>query len=232
MSPMIHSSSPVNPLVQHIQATYHTLRAALGGIALAFPIVLVVGGYLNDVPLQGSMSAYYHTPVRDAFVGMLVTVGAALLLYKGFSRSENWALNIGGVLAILVALVPASRDQADRWGVHGVAAVLFFVALAYVAVFRSGDTLELITSQQRAKYYRSIYKTLGAAMLIAPATAAFLVSAWQYDLTNRSVTFFTEVAGIYAFGLYWIVKSQEILGTQRQRRRDPSAAAVAAPQPA
>ena len=225
--PLFESRGPwaPSPLLQSIQATYHKLRATMGGLALAFPLVLLIGGHLRGVALQGSMSAYYHTSMRDPFVGMLCTVGAALLLYKGFSSAEDWALNIGGALAIVVGLVPVSQGHDDHLTLHGAAAVLFFVALAYVAVFRSGDTLSLITNPTRVTYYRSIYRTLGAAMIVAPATAAFLVSVWQYDVTNKSVSFFVEFAGIYAFGLYWIVKSHEIRGTQRQRRARPDATA-------
>jgi hypothetical protein len=56
------------------------------------------------------MSRYYYALgsdgylMRDWFVGLLFAVGNFLYLYKGFGRAEDWALNIGGVLALGVAM--------------------------------------------------------------------------------------------------------------------------------
>ena len=53
-------------LQKHISATYLTLRLGVAGIALAFPLLLWVGGIvLTHTELQSSMSLYYHTPVAD-----------------------------------------------------------------------------------------------------------------------------------------------------------------------
>ena len=86
----------------HISATYFNQRIGLVSIAFAFPILLWVGGAIQAVEIQNSMSAYFHadpivaslvadaTPddgvMRSWFVGTLFTVGAILYLYKGYSR--------------------------------------------------------------------------------------------------------------------------------------------------
>ena len=56
--------------------------------------------------ILASISAYYYTPVRGVFVGSLVAVGLGLVAIKGREGWEDSMLNLAGMLAPLVALVP------------------------------------------------------------------------------------------------------------------------------
>jgi hypothetical protein len=58
----------------------------------------------------GSISAYFHTPVRGAFVFALAGLGACLIAYKGNDPVEDVLLNFAGFMAFLVALVPTTVD--------------------------------------------------------------------------------------------------------------------------
>jgi hypothetical protein len=86
---------PMKPkhLQAHITASYTTLRIGMGVLAIVLPFLLWIAGHLlADLPLQGSMSAYYHAgggAVRDGFVGALFAIGVFLMLYKGFTAFEN-----------------------------------------------------------------------------------------------------------------------------------------------
>src|SRR3546814_911237 len=104
---------PADPL--SIALSYEILRNGIGVLALAFPIVMIVGGGLHHI--QPSLSAYYHFApdaagqygagtMRDAFVGMLCAIGSFLFFYRGHSFQEDVALNCAGISAVLVALVP------------------------------------------------------------------------------------------------------------------------------
>ncbi len=89
-------------------ATYNYLR--LGVLALVTMLAVSVGYELiaNDVHL-GSISAYYFTPARSMFVGALIGVGVALVAIKGRERLlEDVMLNVAGMLAPVVALIPAA----------------------------------------------------------------------------------------------------------------------------
>ena len=55
---------------------------------------------------QHSISAYYYTPVHGLFVGTLMAVAAALVCLRGNSPREDVVLNIAGIAASIVALVP------------------------------------------------------------------------------------------------------------------------------
>ena len=88
-------------LQKHITGTYTSLRWGLVAIAVTLPLILWIGGYLRQgLPLQGSMSAYYHNSMRDVFVGALFGISACLYFYKGYSLWENRALNLAGISTV------------------------------------------------------------------------------------------------------------------------------------
>lgn len=66
---------------------------------------------------QTSISAYYYTPVRSIFVGGLLAIGLCLIVVKGSTAWEDTCLNIAGMLAPVVALVPTS-DAGKCWSVQ------------------------------------------------------------------------------------------------------------------
>lgn len=80
-------------LQNHILKTYFTIRVGMALIGILFTLILWLGGLLIGVKLQGSISAYYHTPMRNVFVGSLFAIGTFLYSYRGFRDSENIALN-------------------------------------------------------------------------------------------------------------------------------------------
>jgi len=228
-------------LVEHMARTYNKLRMGMGLLAVALPVALAVGGLFFGAGLQSSMSAYYHTHLRDVLVGSLWAVGAFLVLYKGFGPKENRAFNIAGVLAVMVALFPTERVNGtcasgciafDVPYVHGVSAVLFFLAIAYVCIFRSGDTLPLMNNPAREAKYKRTYQTLGVLMVVAPLAAAILIAGFQLHLDpgKRTVVFFVEAFAIWVFGAYWLVKSREIRDTHADLR--PQDVQAVAPQAA
>lgn len=58
--------------------------------------------------LQTSISAYYYTPVHGVFIGALLAIGVCLLCLQGSTVLENVFLNLAGMFAPMVALVPIS----------------------------------------------------------------------------------------------------------------------------
>jgi hypothetical protein len=64
------------------------LRLTVGGIAFALPWVVIFA----TLSVTSSISASYHTKVRDIFVGALFVIGALLVAYNGHHvelRDEN-----------------------------------------------------------------------------------------------------------------------------------------------
>ena len=209
-------------LSQHITATYKALRLGVAVIAFAFPLLLWIGGYLfAGLSLEGSMSAYYHAgngAMRTWFVGILFAIGTILFVYQGYTRLEDWALNVAGVFALGVALFPmawpaAPANSFSRF--HGPCAIAFFFCIAYVCIFRAADTLSLMSNAQKRKTYALTYKLLGILMVAFPLAAFVFLSLLEW---NKSITFFVEMAGVYAFSFYWVVKSREISETSADHK--------------
>jgi hypothetical protein len=104
-----------HPLEYHEQlfaiTTWRYLRLAmvvllLGlGVSIAYEHWQVLGGCV-----QPSISAYYYTPARGYFAGALISIGVCLFCLKGNTEREDVLLNLAGMLAPFVALVP-TPDQ-------------------------------------------------------------------------------------------------------------------------
>ncbi|WP_113961683.1 hypothetical protein [Roseimicrobium gellanilyticum] len=184
-------------------------------------------------PTQGQLEEWMdkaHThphegTMRDWFVGLLFVVGVMLFLYRGFTSAENNALNLAGLCAVGVALFPTSwrasfeGRELDFLGftfsVHGACAVLLFLCIAYVAIFRSKDTLDLLTDKKQRERYRRLYVILGWAMVASPVAAFIMVNLFEY---KKALVFAVEFFGIWVFSAYWGVKSRELARTQAERK--------------
>lgn len=224
-------ASREDSILKSISASYFVLRRGLAALAFALPILLWLGAGPENV--QASISAYYHFSVpggteygagtmRDVMVGILWAVGAFLFFYKGYSWQENWALNVAGVAAVLIALLPGDwppdPDSASTLTaiVHRVSAVLFFLAIAFVCLFRSGDTLNLMNDEALRRRFKRRYAVLGTLMVLIPLTVVALHFLRPVTANTSPWLLAIEVAGIYVFSIFWLVKSREIALLERQ----------------
>ena len=91
--------------------TYRYLRIAMIalvvglGVSVGFEAAHVVGGCLKT-----SISSYYYSPVRGFFVSALVAIGVCLVCLQGNTPLEDALLNLAGMLAPVVALVPTPYE--------------------------------------------------------------------------------------------------------------------------
>ena len=205
-----------------IVATYFGLRLGLTIIAVLWPPVLYLWGRSHGVPLQYSLSAYYHADAtglscpgghgvaRDLFVGGLFAVAGLLYAYRGATPFENRTLNAAGILAAAIAVFPMPilcDGVPNRFSPHGIFAILFFLGIASVAVYAAPTTLDRLKDPKLQTRFRRGYRITGLVMLLAPGS----VIAWSLVTgTYAEHTFAIEVLGIYAFAAFWVLKSWEI----------------------
>lgn len=209
-------------LQDNILSTYFTLRYGIVVLAFALPVILYVGGRFSGIPdLLGSMSAYYGEhdyAMRNWLVGILWTIGAFLYLYKGFSTLENVLLNLAGIFAVGVAMIPCNcwHGAAEPRSIpHIVSAVSFFVAMAGVVFFCADDTLSLLPDEATRKAFRRRYNAISAVLILSPV-AAFATSYGLGVFDSR--TFFIEAFGVWTFGYYWWTKSREFKITAAEKQ--------------
>lgn len=97
--------------------TYLYLRVGLVALALFLGASLVIELAFGDTRWLGSISAYYYTPVRSAFVGTLIAMGVCLVAIKGRDQPrEDLMLNLAGMCAPVVALVPTPLEDSAACG--------------------------------------------------------------------------------------------------------------------
>ena len=101
-------------LVDAAIKTYRYLRIALIVliVALAASVLLERA---HATHLQESISAYYYTPAHSVLVATLVGLGACLIALRGCNDTEDLLLNVAGMLAPMVALVPTT-EPSDLYG--------------------------------------------------------------------------------------------------------------------
>ena len=98
--------------------SFLALRRAVGWIGILLPLVLVLGTFLitGERAVLKTISLYYHTGMRDVFVGSICAIALFLFFYKGYDRWDNWACNIAGFFALGIALFPTSRARTPGLG--------------------------------------------------------------------------------------------------------------------
>ena len=90
--------------------TYRYVRIALIVLVAALAASVVLER-IHATHLQDSISAYYYTPTHSIFVATFVGMGICLIVVKGSNDTEDVLLNIGGILAPIVALVPTTEPS-------------------------------------------------------------------------------------------------------------------------
>jgi hypothetical protein len=212
-------------------------RRVIGLLGACLPLIVMIGGWNScGHTVLGSVSAYYHSNMRDFFVGMLAMTGVFLLAYRGHDAGDRFFTFLAGVFALAVAFLPTVADGQDvackehlvlgplgifqlpgcvSRLVHYVCAVALFISLTVMCFrfMKSGGT-KTDPKKQRNKVY------LGCATFMALALVGG--GAWlQFDDTPpRDLVLIIEAICLGAFGVAWLVKGETILsdaGTLRQR---------------
>jgi hypothetical protein len=95
--------------------SYLLIRMIVGIIGIVLPIILFIGEafFLREgVHVRGSISAYYHTSMRDVFVAGLFVTGFFLGTYMaGQSNKDFWWSLVAGVAVIGVVFFPTQRSH-------------------------------------------------------------------------------------------------------------------------
>ena len=94
--------------------SYRVIRLVVGFLGISLPLIFIfVEAYLlkGGVHVRGSLSAYYHSPLQDVFVGGLCVIGVLLATYMAgeWKTGDFWVSLIGGVAVLGVVFFPTMR---------------------------------------------------------------------------------------------------------------------------
>ncbi len=194
-----------------------TLRKAVGILGVSFPVILVVGsvvacGYDH---ILGSISEYYHSVMRNIFVGTLCAIGLFLFSYRGYKQIDNIMGNLACFFALGVAFFPMSLGPSDLVDkIHLTSATLLFITLACFSLFLFTKTKDRKTMTRQKKRRNIIYIVSGIIMLVCIVLIAsyFIFGLYSYPaIYQLKPVFWFETFALWAFGISWLIKGEAIL---------------------
>ncbi|MEN8186855.1 MAG: DUF998 domain-containing protein [Bacteroidota bacterium] len=203
--------SAFNKYEQHTNS-YLALRNAVGWIGILLPFTLMIGVFLifKGEIIQESISHYYHTGMRDIFVGSICAVALFMFFYSGYDKTDNWIGNLAGFFAIGVAWFPATEvGSSDLIGkIHFTCAAAFFLALAVFSLFQFTKTKKGILPTQQKLKRNKIYITCGLIMVICLISIVVYLNLFDDDNSKSSFVFWAETIALVAFGVSWLTKGE------------------------
>ena len=196
----------------------------VGLIGLTFPIILVVGaGVLDGCDMiQSSMSAYYHSIMRNYFVGAICAIAICLFAYNGYAPIDKYTAKVAGVMALGVAFFPTSLEEANNclsyvdilpWvsKVHFISAALLFLCFAFFAlvIFTQHKS-----APSRAKKVRLfIFRFSGVMILLSILFIAFyflFLKEQNPSWEKSSPVYWLEFVALFFFSISWLIKAVDI----------------------
>jgi len=212
--------------------SYYTMRRAIGVLGITLPLILLAGSYLlgGCDEVQRSISTYYHTNMRNIFVGFNCAVALFLFAYRGHDWMDNLAGYLGCIFVLGVAFLPCAVSASDQHclivtavrnpligKLHNLNALLYFLVLIVYSLFLFPKThVDMITGVKmfmgRQKKRRNvIYYICGSIM----AASLLLIIAWMWfleslypGLKDLNPVFWLESIVLFSFGISWMTKGQ------------------------
>ena len=217
-----------HPHAHSVVMSYLGIRRSLGSLAFLLPLVLGPFGYLVlGIEIQDNMSSYYHTPLRDVFVGAMCAMGIFLFCYHGYDAVENWTSNLACLSAIGIALCPLDFNsdplhQSTIVGyIHTLSGGVFFTTLAVFSLLhfpRGHFGLRLKTRDgQRDGIYVVSGVTILGCMSLMGIHLFVLPNDAKATLNHFGFIFWMEWIAVWAFSAAWLVKGQALLADSFER---------------
>jgi len=212
--------------------SYYTMRRVIGILGITLPLILLAGSSLfggcNET--QRSISVYYHTNMRNIFVGFNCAVALFLFAYRGHDWMDNLAGYLGCIFVLGVGflpctisisdqpcLVPASAQNPLVGKLHNLSALLYFIILIVYSLFLFPKThMDRVTGEKlfmgRQKKKRNLVYYICGSIMTA-SLLLIIAYMWILDdiypgLKRLDPVFWLESVVLLSFGLSWLTKGQ------------------------
>ncbi len=194
----------------HLNQTYSylALRKAVGWIGISLPFVLMLGVFLifRGEMVLNSISLYYHSGMRDVFVGAICAIALFLFFYKGYDKWDNRAATLAGFFAVGIALFPTVEAKPYNWVaiVHFICASSFFLTLAVYSMFLFTRKEAYPTKRKLTR--NKIYITCGSVMIACLIAIMLFLVFFEPGHPESDFVFWAETIALVAFGVSWLTK--------------------------
>jgi hypothetical protein len=200
------------------------MRRLIGILGISLPFIVVIGGFTQGGPgLQGSISGYYYTNMRDLFVGILSGVALFLMSYRGYEKIDDIVANMSGIFALGIIFFPTAMysGKVVRVGlfliddnisevIHLTFGALFFLALAFNSLFLFTRRHPGVMGKEK-KRRNVIYRVCGIVMILAiVCVAIYTISLRGTFVAAIYPVLMLESVASFAFGISWLVKGNTL----------------------
>jgi hypothetical protein len=224
-----------DPAVLYVRS-YLLTRTLVGVLGILLPVVFIIGeAYFlrGGVHVRGSISAYYHTTMRDVFVAGLCVTGFLLATYmSGHTKTwDFWLSLVAGVAVLGVVFFPTSRPglvpgdprcgatpmpdgcspiqqrlgEQLVAGIHYAFAATFILSLAAIAFLFAYRVKEYEHNKAMATFQKICGWAIMAAVL--GVIIGELSGTVIWELTPL---YLGEVISVWAFGASWLLKGRDL----------------------
>lgn len=213
---------------QRLIVSYLTMRRTIGVLGIALPLVVVLGGLIeNSHILQSSISGYYYTNMRDFFVGILCVVALFLISYQGYERIDNIVSNLAGFSALGMITFPTKMyyHKIEKVGIflinddisgylHLLFATIFFFVLSYNSIFLFTKRHSVNISKEKRRR-NILYRVCGIIMLSQILLIILYMNFLRDTIVSKTypILIFESIA-LVAFGITWLVKGNTFFKDQ------------------
>jgi hypothetical protein len=172
-----------------------------------------VFGQGNPYRWNDSISSTYYANSGIVFTGLMIATGLFLVTYRGYDLGDRITCTISGIFGLTLAIFPNNCCEGRTWNlfmlpkeitniVHDISAVIFFLSLIYMIVFRftKGDLTD-----SKKRWRNTIYRICGGGM--AMSFLAFIVCT-LLKIEPWNMLFYSEAAALFFFGVAWLVKGE------------------------
>lgn len=202
---------------QSLLISYLLLRKLIGALGIALPFVVAIGALIiSQTTILPSISDYYHTVMRDLFVGILFAIAIFMLSYRGYERVDDRAGDIACVSAIGIAVFPvapagANAAQEALGNLHFASALVFFLTLAYFSLVLFTKSDPSVPPTPRKLQRNRIYRICGWTILACLAAIALVWNFASMPIKQLQPVFWLESLAVIAFGVSWLTKGEAFL---------------------
>jgi hypothetical protein len=207
------------------------MRRLIGVLGISLPIIVILGGFLqNGFAVQGSISGYYYTNMRDFFVGLLCGVSLFLICYKGYEKIDDIVGSLNGIFALGIIIFPTSMysgkvvqvgmflidDNISEY-IHLIFGALFFLSLSFNSMFLFTRRDPGVLSREKMRR-NVIFRLCGIVMTLSIASAIIYTLFFRGTYISKIYpVLILESIALIAFGIAWLVKGRTLFKDKKNR---------------
>ena len=212
--------------------SYYTMRRAIGILGITLPLIMVAGSSLfgGCKEVQMSISAYYHTNMRNIFVGYNCAVALFLFAYRGHDWMDNVSGYLGSVFVLGVAFLPCHVNPSGQpcliqapaqnplvGQLHNLSALLYFLVLIVYSLLLfpkthtnriTGEKMDMGRQKKKRNVIYYICGSIMTASLVMIIAYMYILKYAYPDLKRFHPVFWLETIMLLSFGISWLTKGQ------------------------